>query len=284
MTASKKKPILYKYFALTFIISWSLWSPFYFSQEISEFWVLPGAWGPTIAALILTYLNRGKAGIAELLRKLLKWKASFKYYIFSIFGVLLIGIITVLIHKTTGGEFPDSKIVLEGMGLSEGQIGLAIMLSPIFFLINTLLGGPIAEELGWRGYAQEMMQRKFTPNISGLLIGFLWSIWHLPLIVFLPKAVGHMPVLAYIPLMTAMGVIFSWLYNRTKGSVLFAILLHGGMNFTHGFLGSNALSDSNFLMIQVTLIVVVAILLSQWNKTKFSSGQKKTITGSIAEI
>ncbi|MDN3688346.1 CPBP family intramembrane glutamic endopeptidase [Cyclobacterium jeungdonense] len=257
---------IFKYFGLTFLISWSLWSPFYFSNEVSEFWVLPGAWGPTIAALILTYYDYGKKGIRELLRKLLIWKVPVKYYIFSIFGIFFLGLIAVLFHKTFVGRFPDAEIILKGMGLSEGQVGLAILLSPIFFLVNTLFGGPIAEELGWRGYAQGMMQKNFSPNLSGLIIGFLWSIWHLPLILFFPKAIGSIPILIYIPLMTAMGVIFSWLYNRTKGSVLLAVLLHGGMNFTLGFLGADVLSNKDLLMTQVGLIMVVAIILSQTNK------------------
>lgn len=260
------KTNIYKYFILTFFISWILWSPLYFSGNVSEFWVLPGAWGPTFAAIILTYTNKGKSGVKKLFRKLLIWKVQFKYYFFSIFGILITGLLSVIIYKVVGGELPDFSIILTGMGLQEGDWTLALILLPVFFLINTLLGGPIAEELGWRGYAQEMLQRKYNPNISGLIIGFLWSLWHLPLIIFLPKAVGSVPLLAYIPLMTAMGVIFSWLYNKTKGSVLLAILLHGGMNFAHGFLGAAVFSNSKLLSIQVSLIIILAIILSKRNK------------------
>ncbi len=109
-----------------------------------------------------------------------------------------------------------------------------------------------------------------------LIIRFLWGSWHLPLIIFLPKAVGHMPVLAYIPLMTAMEVIFSWLYNRTKGSVLLAILLHGRMNFTHGFLGADILGNKSLLIIQVGLIVILAIIVSQSNRKVQSKGSLPT--------
>ncbi len=262
----------YKYFTLTFLISWLLWSPFYFFEDVNEFWVLPGAWGPTIAAIVLTYMDHGVAGIRRLLGKFLIWKVPFKYYIFAIFGIFILGLTTVLVYKTFGGNFPDPNLILDGMGLVEGQIGLALLLSPVFFLINTLVGGPIAEELGWRGYAQGVLQEKYSANFSGLLIGLLWSIWHLPLLVFLPKAVGYTPFYAYIPLMTAMGVIFSWLYNRTKGSVLLAILLHGGMNFAHGFIGADVLSNKTILLIQVGLIIAVAVLLSNTNrKTKLEN-------------
>ncbi|TPN86926.1 CPBP family intramembrane glutamic endopeptidase [Aquimarina algicola] len=256
----------YRYFLLTFVISWALWSPFYFSSNVNEFWVLLGAWGPTIAALILTYRKKGKKGIRKLLKKILIWKVKFKYYLFAIFGILSIGIITVFVHKAFSGNYPNWNVILEGMGLGKGQVVLAIALSPLFFLINTIFGGPIAEELGWRGYAQRILQQKYNPNTTGIIIGFLWGVWHLPLIIFLPKATGNMPVFAYILLMIAMGILFSWLYNKTKGSVLLAILLHGGMNFTHGFLGADILSDKTLLFIQVVLIVVTAILLSIQNK------------------
>lgn len=262
---------IYKYFALTFIISWILWSPFYFSEEVSEFWVLPGAWGPTIAAFILTFMNSGKIGVRNLLRKLLIWRVPFKYYLFAVFGILIIGILSIFTYRLLGGEFPSLSAVLEGMGLQEGDLTLALLLLPVFYLINTLLGGPIAEELGWRGYAQELLQKKYNPNVSGLIIGFLWSLWHLPLFIYLPKAVGSMPIAAYIPLMTAMGLIFSWLYNKTRGSVLLAILLHGGMNFAHGFLGADVFSDTKLLAIQLILIVILAMLLSRQNKKPFGS-------------
>jgi len=262
---------IYKYFMLTFLISWGLWSPFYFSDSVSEFWVLPGAWGPTIAAIILTYFNRGKAGVLELIRRLFIWKVPFKYYLFAIFGILSLGVISMFIYRMLNGELPDTKVILEGMGLSEDQIGLAILLSPLFFLINTLLGGPLAEELGWRGYAQGELQQKYNANISGLLIGFLWALWHLPLMIFLPKATANLPVLAYFPLMIAMGVIFSWLYNRTRGSVLLAILLHGGLNFTHGFLGADILSNRYLLTIQICLVIVLALILAKSNKKNPSS-------------
>ena len=257
---------IYNYFILTILISWTLWSPLYFSENINEFWVLPGAWGPSIAAIVLTLVNTGKVGIKKLFKKLLIWRVHFKYYFFSIFAILIIGLLSVIIYGLFGGELPDIAIVLKRMGLEAGDLGLALLLLPIFFLINTLLGGPIAEELGWRGYAQGLLQEKYNPNRSGLIIGFLWSMWHLPLFIFLPKAVGAIPIWAYIPLMTAMGVIFSWLYNNTKGSVLLAILLHGGLNFAHGFLGADVFSDLKLLSIQVFLIIVLAILLSKRNK------------------
>lgn len=266
MKKTEANNTIFKYFSLTFLISWILWSPFYFSESIHEFWVLPGAWGPTIAAIVLTFSQKGKKGMKILVRKLLIWKVPFQYYLFAIFIIGVVGIVTVLIYKIFGGDFPSTEVILNGMGLDSGQVGLAILLSPAFFLINTLLGGPIAEELGWRGYAQSALQQKYNPNTSGVIIGFLWALWHLPLIVFLPKAVGHLPMLVYFPLMTAMGVIFSWLYNQSRGSVLLAILLHGGMNFTLGFLGTDVFTTPTIQSILVVFIILLAMIVATKNK------------------
>ena len=166
------------------------------------------------------------------------------------------------IYSAIKGQLPNMSVVLQGMGLENDQIVLAVVFSPLFFLINTILGGPIAEEYGWRGYAQPRLQKKFSPLLSGLILGLFWSLWHLPLFMFLPKAVGQMPIMAYMPLMITVGVIFSWLFNKTRGSVLLAILLHGGLNFSHGFLGAGLLNGNNLLVgIQVVLVIGLAVLL-----------------------
>lgn len=262
MKNPNKSRLLY-YFLLTFVISWLLWSPFYFLEDVGDFWVLPGAWGPTIAAIILTYYHGKGSGVRDLLRKVLIWKVSWRYYFFAIFGILVVGLAAVLIHILSGGSPPNISDILEGMGLSPSDGMLAIYLFPVFFLINTLFGGPVAEELGWRGFAQPIAQESYNKAVAGLVIGFVWSLWHLPLIIFLPKAVGNLPMLAYVPIMTAMGVVFSWLYNHTRGSVLLAILLHGGMNFAMGFLGGSAFTDRRLLLIYSILIIIMAIVLGR---------------------
>lgn len=260
------------YFILTFIISWGLWSPLYFSDDVGALLVLPGAWGPTFAAIILVLRKEGRSGLKQFLRKLLIWKVSIKYYLFAILGLLALGLIAVAIHVLLGGNPIDAALILKGMGLEEDAAMMAIVLFPLFFLINTLLGGPVAEELGWRGYAQPALQKKYSPVVTGIIIGLFWSLWHLPLMIFMPQAVGNLPAIAYIPLMTSMGVVFAWLYNHTRGSVLLAILLHGGMNFTIGVLGGSLLTDRNLLSIYVVLIILLALFLG-WSLHKIQAKQ-----------
>ncbi len=255
-----KSPV-FSFFMLTFALSWLLWSPLYFLAEASVLWALPGAWGPTLAALILTWRSSGKAGVRTLLRKVLKGRVSIAYYVFAIVGMVALLFLSVGIHKLLGGASPDWGTVLEGMGLAPGKELVAVVLYPVFFFVNTLVGGPIAEELGWRGFAQERLQQQMPPWVAGLIIGFFWAVWHLPLLLSLPQATGHMPFVAYLPVMMAMSVVFAWLYVRTGGSVLLAILLHGGLNTANGFIGTSLFADPQLLWIHVGVILALAYLL-----------------------
>ena len=99
-----------------------------------------------------------------------------------------------------------------------------------------LLGGPLQEEFGWRGYALDKLQEKRTALTASLFLGFIWAIWHMPLnftegidaqySLVISTAVGSI-----ISLML-MSVLFTWIYNNTGKSVLAAMLFHASMNLS----------------------------------------------------
>ena len=269
-TAISNKTIL-AFFLLTFIISWGLWSPFYFYENLNEFWALPGAWGPTLSALLVTAFTEGRVGAKKLLGRLLKWRTAWYYYLFAIgFCVALIILSMGINYIFFGGEMNFSSIP-EGMGLEKEDMGKALLFLPLFYLINTLVGGPIAEELGWRGFAQEKLQERMGFLSAGLLIGLVWFLWHLPLILFLPQTTGDLPIYVYGVIMTLMGGLFGWLYSKTKGSVLLAILFHGGMNFENGILGPVLKNEPRVQAIYIGLLLFIILVLYRTDKRKFAN-------------
>lgn len=256
----KKNIILF--FSLSFLLSWAvcIFTALLFPEM--KILVLLGAWGPTISAILIAYKIGGSAQVKALLKKVTIWKMAPRFYFFAIFGVLIIGLIASGLNCLLTQQFPSIEMLVSGMGLKADDGILILLLAPVLFIVNTVLGGPIAEEVGWRGFAQDELSSLTTPTISGVIIGFLWAMWHIPLFYFMPDAVAGLPIHYYIVLLTSMGVWFAWLYTRSEGSIFLAILLHGGFNFTVGIIGAEALESISLLRFFVGLCVLIAILLS----------------------
>lgn len=106
----------------------------------------------------------------------------------------------------------------------------------IMFVLGGVAGGPLFEEVGWRGFALPRMEAQLGPLHGTLLLGGLWALWHLPQYAVLPEWVaqsgGSDPasIAAFILLVVGLAPIMTWLLNRTRGSVLIAILAHASVN------------------------------------------------------
>jgi len=97
----------------------------------------------------------------------------------------------------------------------------------LHFLINLALGGSLGEEPGWRGYALPRLRQRFSMLLSSVILALAWACWHLPLwwIADVPSSFP-IYVLGLIPL----SILFTWLDEWGKGSVLVALLFHASLN------------------------------------------------------
>ena len=222
--ALEERPVQ-AFIALTFAFSWSIWiATGVIAPDRLPLAVLPGAWGPTFVAFILTAITRGKAGVRELLGKILRWRVGLLWYLVALIGIAVIAFSAVGIYTLFRGTFISPQ-------LPEGMAGIPIVIYlPIAFIVNLLVGGPIAEEFGWRGFAQPRLQSRIGVFKASLLIGIVWGLWHLPLFIFGDgTAVGSIPFPAFILLTTAWSVLLAWVYNGT-GSMLMPVLMHASFN------------------------------------------------------
>jgi uncharacterized protein len=103
------------------------------------------------------------------------------------------------------------------------------------YLWFALYGGPLNEEPGWRGFALPRLQQRHSPLVASLFVGAVWGLWHLPL-----HLMGIYPGGAWGAVIRVQelprAVVFTWLYNRTGGSLLIAVLFHATINTTSLFL------------------------------------------------
>jgi CAAX protease family protein len=68
-------------------------------------------------------------------------------------------------------------------------------LLPLLFLVRTVVGGPLGEELGWRGFLLPRLLPRFRPVVASLLIAPVWFLFHVPAFVAGPSTAQRPPLL-----------------------------------------------------------------------------------------
>ena len=244
------------FFLLTFFIAWSIWltvgvlAPGYFILTI-----IPGAWSPSISAILLAYLSDGKSGIQQLLKGLLKWRVGYRWYLVVFFGIALIAYAAMGINIVFGGQ--PGQISLPGGAPLSAWPGVV----PLVFFVNIFLGGPLAEDIGWRGYILPKLRKRMSALNASLLIGVVWVLWHIPFYI-IPDgrvAVGDVPLIWFAPLTIAWSVLFAWVYVNTE-SILMPVLFHAAINTTLGTLGILGPPTGNMMpLVLNTLLTWMAV-------------------------
>jgi len=109
-----------------------------------------------------------------------------------------------------------------------------ILLSTSVFNYSTLLGGPLFEEPGWRGYALPRLEARFHPVVAAVLLSIVWAAWHLPLF-FYPGWSSASPI-QYLMILVGAGVLLAFGTNLAQFSVITPILMHAMFNTASRYL------------------------------------------------
>ena len=221
--------------------------------------------GPAIAGIILTRVTRGKEGRRDYWRRLIDFKRiGVKWWLVIFLFVPVLHAISALFDILFGGS-----------GGSWGQSALEFVANPasiILVILLTLFLGPL-EEFGWRGYVQDRLQERWNALTSSLILGAMWSLWHLPLF-FLKDTYQYnlgfgspafwQFMLGIIPL----AFVFTWIFNNTRRSTLSAILFHFMINFTGDMF---ALSEQGELIYTILWAVAAVLVTVTWGAKSFTS-------------
>lgn len=258
----KSRPVP-TYFILTFVISWGgvliLGTPHGMPTTSDQFErlypivFLPYLLGPAVSGILLITLVDGKAGLRELLSRLLRWQVNARWYAVAILmaPLLTLGILFPL-SLTSPAFLPaiftaDDKLPLLMTGVAVG-----------------LFGGGLLEEPGWTGFAVPRLRRKHSVFVTGLIVGVLWGVWH-----FLPTYWGSgdssgtlslslllPPCFFYIAVLPAYRLLMVWVYERTR-SLLVAILMHASLTASTLFVLAPAVEGVRLFLYYLVLAAVL---------------------------
>lgn len=215
-----------------------------------------GGFSPSIAAFVVALVVAGRDGTRDLWRRGVRFALGWKWYGISI-AIFIVG--------------PGAQIL--AVALSGGALVRPDYFSnPGFVLANLpalLLLGPVSEEFGWRGFALDRMLARWSRPVTNLILGLLWSLWHLPLFFIEGTSQSSwgapLPTFAVFTLqVTALTVVYTWIYRHTNRSIWSAIFLHFLTAFAWFIGGGFIEGGGSFLhpaTVGVYVVIAVAITL-----------------------
>jgi uncharacterized protein len=222
---------LFFFFLIAYLFSWIMVTPYI----LAEWGILHGdfeiafvikSFGPFLAAYIMTGILEGKEGMLRLRGLIKQRSAGWLWYLFILLGIPALLLLGIIIQPGTLASFQGLKPLL--------LVSYPLTYAAVFFG-----GGPLGEEPGWRGFALPRMQKRYGPLWGTLFLSVLWTCWHLPDFLS-PSAQGGAPgtglatFLTNFPifflLVTALAIIFTWVFNHTQGSLFISILAHASVN------------------------------------------------------
>lgn len=210
---------LIPFLLITFGLAWGILALFIFlpEQMTGIFGELSGehplfflaVYAPAIAACIVIAREAGAEGLQRTLSRLLLWRCSPAWYVFLIVGLPLVFIVgSALRGNLLTDPFPFS---------SSAAVIVALLLAAI--------KGPV-EEIGWRGLALPLLQRKLAPIWAGLILGVIWGLWHLPAFLLSGTQQSEWAFAPFFAGCIVISVIVTALFNASRGSILLSAFFH----------------------------------------------------------
>lgn len=249
------------------------WGPLAFTQtmaanisgDIGPWWAvilfIIGGFTPSVIAILLVLFKEGKKGLKNFFKEI-KFKIGFRSYLFC-FTVVILSVLGIIgITNILTIDVPLNSLYKNWVNIL-----------PLLFL------GPISEEFGWRGYALKRLLKHWSGFKASLILGIIWSFWHLPLF-FIPgtsQNTWNYTFLGFLIGVTFSSVFYTVVYIKTNGSIWSAIVMHWVYTYFTGEILSNIERTDIFNKLEFIPIVCVSCgVIVLYRKTLFNTPVKQS--------
>ena len=169
-------------------------------------------YAPGVVGVIMVWRHYGLSGLGSFLRRLALRRMSLSWWLVLVVGMPAVFYAGAAINGNLTDPFPFSP-----------WYAVLPALLPMFFI------GPI-EELGWRGVALPLLQRRLRPMWAGLVLGVVVAFWHTPSFLVSGTKQSAWAFWPFFFGIVAISVILTPMFNAARGSLLVAALFHAQMN------------------------------------------------------
>ena len=219
-----------------------------------------GVLGVGLGAFLVTYALAGRAGVADLARRSVRWRVSLRWYLIALLTVPVgATLISLVIYGADAVAAPPG-----GWPRALAEVAAVFLLQLVLF--------QLAEEIGFTGFLQHHWQDRYHPMKLTAYVALLWALWHVP-DHFAEEGWGLEQLIAapvvfaveFVSLFFARAL-FVWLYNRTGYSVLLVAIFHASFDATFNQLSDDVIPGSNtarFLIFSgVIIVAAIAVILA----------------------
>ena len=231
--------------------------------------VLVSVLSASIAGIIITGVEDGKAGLKLMLSRLLIWRVGIGYWLFALLFIVPVIVFGSMFNPLFSGD-PISFSKIESV--------FSIVLLFISFFIVAGLG----QELGWTGFLMPRLQARYSALVSCIIRAVLVAVWHLPVFIYSwlqPPVFIDLPygrwiaqrgflvaiVTATLFFIFPWSIFYAWIFNNTRGSLLLVAVLHGSEIWVAYWMLSTGINSNNLnnywgygaLMLLIAAIIVL---------------------------
>jgi uncharacterized protein len=246
------------FFVVTFLLSWLIWTPldlshfgigqFQIAESTSGIVRLLGVLIPSIVAMVLAARSK-HGGIRILLSQLKVWRTGWRWWGAAAVVQPVILVITALVYNGWANKAITNV----------PWVSLSSFIVNVFFLFVATFG----EEIGWRGLALPVLERRYTALKSSVILGFLWATWHVPFWLLLDTYTQFGVVYLVLNYLFVLSGTFyiTWFYNHGRFSLLLPVIFHITFNIVNvAWLPVTSNLVAFGIVIVINLVIVFIIL------------------------
>jgi membrane protease YdiL (CAAX protease family) len=253
------------YVVLAYAFSWMWWIPMAVAGVVvptGQGWPthLPGLLGPALAAIVVTAFTEGRAGLADLWSRIIRWRVRWYWY-----ALVAVTAALMLIPLFGSSDVKGSDFVRYSGAPVAGLV----------VVIYVLIVNGFGEEIGWRGFLADKLLHTHSRATTALIVWPIWACWHLPLfwVVGSFRDFGIGGTIGWVVGIGFGSVFLTWLYQSANYSILIVALWHTAYNFTTATKAAAGTAAAVASMVVIFASIAILCFPKSWRKPAEGSGR-----------